>query len=157
MRIGVLSDTHNHLSPKIFDVFAGVDQIMHAGDIVSMDIIIELSAIAPVIAVCGNMDSPEIAARYPQDQRVVLAGVDIFMTHNGGMLLRSPKLFEARCGPKRPDVFIWGHTHRVENRWIDTMLSLNPGSARAMLGLSASVALLELHPHKMPQAEIIRL
>ena len=131
---------------------------MHAGDIGSMDLIIELSAIAPVIAVYGNMDSADIATRYPEDQRVQLAGTDVFMTHNGGMLLRSPSLLNARCGTKRPDVFIWGHTHRAENKMIDNMLSLNPGSAgRPMFNLPSSVALLSLESNKIPSAEIIIL
>jgi putative phosphoesterase len=157
MRVGVLSDTHNFLDPRIFDIFQGVERIMHAGDVVSMDIIIELSAIAPVIAVRGNMDASDISSRYPEDQRIQLAGNDIFMTHNGALLLRRPQLFEQRCGSKRPDVFIYGHTHRVENRMIDSMLSLNPGSARAMMGLSASVAVLTLELTEKPHAEIFVL
>jgi len=157
MRIGVLSDTHNYLDPKIFDIFRGVHRIMHAGDIVSMDIIIELSAIAPVIAVRGNMDPADLAAHFPEDQRVQLGGADIFMTHNGALLLRRPELFAERCGPKRPDVFIWGHTHRAENRMIDNMLSLNPGSARSTFGVAASVALLTVEPAEIPTAEIIAL
>ena len=158
MLIGVISDTHGYLNPKVFDLFEGVERIMHAGDISTMDMIIELSAIAPVIAVHGNMDPIEIASRYPEDVRVRLADNDVFMTHNGGMLLRSPSVLKARCGPKRPDVFIWGHTHRSENKIVDDMLSLNPGSAgRPRLGLPSSVALLTLEPKKPPQAEIIML
>jgi putative phosphoesterase len=158
MRVGVISDTHGYLNPKLFDIFEGVEHIMHAGDIGSMDLIIDLSAIAPVIAVYGNMDSPDIATRYPEDQRLQLAGTDVFMTHNGGMLLRRPSLFNARCGTKRPDVFVWGHTHRAENKMIDNMLSLNPGSAgRPMLNLPSSVALLTLELNEIPRGEIIIL
>lgn len=158
MQVGVISDTHDFLNPRLFDVFHGVKHILHAGDITSMDMIIELSAIAPVIAVYGNMDPHDIRMRYPEDQRVLLDGNDIFMTHNGGMLLRNPAMFNTRVGPKRPDVFIWGHTHRAEARFIDGMLSLNPGSAsRPMFDLSASVALLTLDPKKPPHAEIITI
>lgn len=157
MLIGVLSDTHDYLAPGIYSIFEGVERIMHAGDIVSMDIIIELSAIAPVIAVRGNMDSADIGMHFPEDQRIQLSGADVFMTHNGALLLRRPQLFEERCGPKRPDVFIYGHTHRAENRMIENMLSLNPGSARAGLGLPASVALLTLEPNQIPRAKIIIL
>lgn len=159
MRVGVISDTHGYLNPRLFDIFAGVEQIMHAGDIGAMDVIIELSAIAPVIAVHGNMDLPEIVARYPEDQRVQLAGADVLMTHNGGMLLRSPSMFDARCGSKRPDIFIWGHTHRAESKMIEGMLSLNPGSASRppMLDLPPSVAILTLEPNRNPQAEIVIL
>ncbi len=157
MRIGVISDTHGHVEPKVFDVFKGVEKIMHAGDIGPMDVIIELSAIAPVIAVRGNMDTTDIATRYPEDQRVQLAGFDVFMTHNGGMLLRNPVIFAEHCGSKRPEVFIWGHTHRPESKMLDGMLSLNPGSARPMLDLPSSVAILALDPKKVPRAEIIML
>jgi predicted phosphodiesterase len=74
------------------------------------------------------------------------------------MLLRSPSIFKSRCGPKRPDVFIWGHTHRAENKMIDGMLSLNPGSAgRPRLGLPSSVAILFLEAGTTPRAEIISL
>jgi putative phosphoesterase len=123
-----------------------------------MDVIFNLSAIAPVIAVRGNMDTAEISSTYPEDHRLQLAGTDVFITHNGGMLLRSPNAFRARCGPKRPDAFIWGHTHRAENRVIDGMLSLNPGSAgKPMFDLPASVAVLNLEPGQPPRAEIVTL
>ena len=155
MLVGVISDTHGYLNPKLFDLFYGVEHILHAGDINTMDMIIELSAIAPVIGVHGNMDSSDIVVHYPEDRRIRLAGTDIFITHNGGMLLRSPAIFKSRCGPKKPDVFIWGHTHRAENRVIDGMLSLNPGSAgRPRLGLPSSVAILILEPGQSPQARI---
>lgn len=158
MRTGVISDTHDYLNPRLFDVFDGVEHILHAGDINSMDMIIELSVIAPVIAVHGNMDPHDVSTRYPQDRRIQLAGNDIFMTHNGGMLLRNRKIFDDRCGHKIPDVFIWGHTHKAENKMINGMLSLNPGSAsRPMLELSPSVAILTIEPNKPPHAEIVFL
>ena len=56
MNIGVISDTHGLVRPGVYDVFEGVDLILHAGDIGSRDVIIELEAIAPVKAVVGNVD-----------------------------------------------------------------------------------------------------
>lgn len=158
MRVGVLSDTHGYVNPKLFELFEGVGRIMHAGDIATIDVIDELSAIASVIAVHGNMDYPDIVTRYPEDQRVQLAGADVFMTHNGGMLLRSSSSFEARVGSKRPDVFIWGHTHRPENKMIEGMLSLNPGPAgRPRTEYPASAAVLTLEPGERPRAKIVSL
>ena len=101
MRVGVISDTHGHLNPKVFDLFENVERILHAGDVNTMDMIIELSAIAPVIAVHGNMDVHDVASRYPEDVRVQLAGNDVFMTHNGGMLLRSPSMDSVSTHPMR--------------------------------------------------------
>ena len=158
MRVGVVSDTHGFVNPKLFELFDGVEQIMHAGDITTINVIDELGAIAPVIAVHGNMDYPEIVTRYPEDQRIKLADNEIFMTHNGGMLLRSPSNFQARVGSRRPDVFIWGHTHRSENRMIDGMLSLNPGPAgKPRAEHPSSAAIITLEPGEAPQAEIISL
>lgn len=158
MRVGVITDTHGYLNPKLFELFKGLDQIMHAGDVNTMDIITELSAIAPVVAVRGNMDSEQIFIRYPEDERLQLAGKDVFITHNGGMLLRSPSVFRARCGVKRPDVFIWGHTHRSENKMIGGMLSLNPGpGGRPRPGHPSTAAILTLEPDEPPRAEIVAL
>jgi putative phosphoesterase len=158
MRVGVVSDTHGYVNPRLFELFDGVERIMHAGDITTIDVIDELSTIAPVIAVHGNMDYPEIVTRFPEDQRITLADNDIFMTHNGGMLLRSQANFEARVGSRRPDIFIWGHTHRPDNRVIDGMLSLNPGPAgKPRADHPASSAILTLEAGQAPRAEIILL
>ena len=158
MRVGVVSDTHGYVNPMLFELFKGVERILHSGDITTLDVINELSAIAPVIAVHGNMDYPEVVARYPEDQRLELGGADIFMTHNGGMLLRNSPQFKARVGRKRPDVFIWGHTHRVDNRMIEGTLSLNPGPAgRARVDHAPSAAILTLEPGEPPSVEILML
>jgi len=158
MRVGVISDTHGYVSPRLFELFEGVERIMHAGDITTMDVITELSAIAPVVAVHGNMDYSEVVSRYPEDLKIELAGLYVFMTHNGGMLLRNPAAFEARCGPNRPAVFIWGHTHRPENRMIGGMLSLNPGSAgRPRSSHPSTAAILTLEPGRAPSAETLTL
>ncbi len=57
MKIGVISDNHGHMHPKVYDLFQGVDHILHAGDIGSEEIIISLEAMAPVQAVWGNIDT----------------------------------------------------------------------------------------------------
>src|SRR5208337_2195517 len=72
MKIGVLSDTHNFLDPKIPELFAGVSHILHAGDIGLPWILTELEAVAPVTAVAGNTDDPRL--RYDPTRTVELAG-----------------------------------------------------------------------------------
>lgn len=158
MRVGVVSDTHGYVNPRLFELFEGVERIVHAGDITTIDVIEELSAIAPVIAVHGNMDYPEIVTLYREDERVRLAGADVFITHNGALLLRNRSAYESRIGSKRPDVFIWGHTHQPDNRMIEGMLSLNPGPAgKPRAGTVSSAAILILEPGKPPTAEIMML
>ena len=63
MRLGVIADTHGLLRPEVFEVFAGVDHILHAGDIGPLDILTELEAIAPVTAVFGNTDGFDVRAK----------------------------------------------------------------------------------------------
>ena len=66
MRLGIISDTHGLLRPEVFDIFAEVDHILHAGDVGPLDILTELEALAPVSAVYGNTDDMEVRSRLPQ-------------------------------------------------------------------------------------------
>ena len=79
MRIGVISDTHNYLDPRIPHLFAGVDLILHGGDIGMPAIILALEQIAPVTAVAGNTDDPGF--RYPQTDVVELGGRRFLVQH----------------------------------------------------------------------------
>ena len=74
MRIGVISDTHGLLRPEVFDVFARVDHILHAGDVGPEGILDELEAIAPVTAVYGNTDGWALRSRLPQVATIELDG-----------------------------------------------------------------------------------
>ena len=81
MRLGVISDTHGLLRPEVFDAFAEVDNILHAGDIGSLELLAELEALAPVTAVYGNTDGFELRNRLPRVARIELDGFDIVVTH----------------------------------------------------------------------------
>ena len=129
MIIGVLSDTHGHLDDRVFSAFEGVDHILHAGDIGTEKVIVELEAIAPVTAVRGNIDQDEIARRYPDRRTAYLGGKRIFISHTREM----PK---ERC-----DAVIFGHTHKPFQERIGGVLHFNPGSAGRR---PRSVGLLEI-------------
>src|ERR1700745_1475844 len=81
MRLGVISDTHGLLRREVVDVFQAVDHILHPGDGGDGQILIELEALAPVTAVHGNADPPELRARLPQVATVELDGFAIVVTH----------------------------------------------------------------------------
>jgi putative phosphoesterase len=81
VKIGIISDTHGLLRPQVFDVFQGVEHILHAGDIGNLDIITELEAIAPVTAVWGNADGWEVRGRVPEVAEVELGGVRVAVIH----------------------------------------------------------------------------
>ncbi|MBI3736903.1 metallophosphoesterase family protein, partial [Candidatus Sumerlaeota bacterium] len=87
-RIGVISDTHGLLRPDVFEIFRGVDLILHAGDIEGDDLLAELETIAPVQAVSGNVDFPTREGLRPMTRRIETPAGRIAMTH--GHLDRAP-------------------------------------------------------------------
>jgi putative phosphoesterase len=154
MRVGVVSDTHGFLDPRALAALVGVEQILHAGDIGKPGIVDELAAIAPVIAIHGNVDAgTPLARRYPATRQVVLGGVRVYLNHFGG---RPAELARALPTP-RPAVYIFGHSHAALLETVDGVLFLNPGAAgRPRFGGGLSVALLDI-VDRQATAQIVRL
>lgn len=120
MRIGLISDTHGLLRPQALEALAGVDRIIHAGDIGNAGVLEALAAIAPVDVVRGNNDSGAWAAAIPHSQTLAYGGVRIYLVHDINEL-------KGRMPPVQ--VVIAGHSHKplVDER--DGVLRVNPGSA----------------------------
>jgi putative phosphoesterase len=127
MKIGVLSDTHGHLSPEIFHFFKNVNHIIHAGDIGDHNIIEKLKTVSPVSAIYGNIDRYPVTSMYKNKLFVKLAGKKIFIIHEIGNIKRiSYQLFKNDI---KPDIVIYGHTHKPKVDTYRNILYLNPGSA----------------------------
>lgn len=157
MRIGVISDTHGLLRPEVFDVFAEVDHIIHAGDIGGADILDELGVLAPVTAVYGNTDGFDIRDRVPDVAEADLEGLLVTVTHGDRFGMPKPSdLIEAF--PDR-NVLIYGHTHEPLLESVDyTLTTLNPGSAGPQRGTRPpTVAILDYEPVLPPRGRIIEL
>jgi putative phosphoesterase len=122
MKIGIISDTHSLLRPEAVERLAGVDHIIHAGDIGRPDVISDLRRIAPVTAVRGNIDGGEWAAGYPQTELVKLGGRLFYVLHNLAELDLDP----IAAGI---DVVVSGHSHQPKIETVDGVVYLNPGSA----------------------------
>ena len=122
MKIGIISDTHGLLRPEAVERLAGVDHIIHAGDIGRPDVISELRRIAPVTAVRGNIDRDEWAAGYPQTEFVKLGGRFFYVLHNIAELDLDP----VAAGI---DVVVSGHSHQPRIETVGGVVYLNPGSA----------------------------
>ncbi|HLZ55213.1 MAG TPA: metallophosphoesterase family protein [Verrucomicrobiae bacterium] len=141
MKIGVIADTHNFLDPKIPERFAGVDHILHGGDVGLPRILRELERVAPVTAVSGNTD--DAGLRYPPVKTVELAGRKFFIQH----IVRPQDLNEklrARPARERPDVVVFGHTHKRFCESIGGVLYFNPGYAgQPKWGTERSIAILD--------------
>jgi putative phosphoesterase len=153
MRIAVISDTHNFLDPKIPKLFAGVDHILHGGDIGLPIIVLELEQIAPVTAIGGNTDDPGF--HYRQTQAVELAGRKFLLHHIvNPHALADP--IRTRIARERPDAVVFGHTHKPFSETIGGTLFFNPGYAgKSPFGLERSVAILhcgeqEIRPEYLP-------
>lgn len=139
--IGLISDTHGLLRPSVFTALAGVQLILHAGDVGGDDILDELSAIAPVHAVHGNTDAPGNARLSHVIEREV-AGVSIHVSHGHEVGSPTPAKLLALY-PAR--VIVYGHTHRPLIETHDGRLVVNPGAAGARrFNLLPSVALLHV-------------
>lgn len=151
--VGVVSDTHSRLDPLLATVFAGVDHILHAGDVGDPDVLAALNAMAPVTAVRGNTDVGNWAWDLSDERLVELGGARMLLAHQETrLLLRHDPLREGL------QAVVTGHTHRPKMEWKDGVLYLNPGSAGPRrFGLARSVALLEVHPGSVLRPRVVYL
>ena len=157
MRVGVIADTHGLLRPEVFEVFDGVDHILHAGDIGPAELLTELEAIAPVTAVWGNTDGFDLRRRLPAVATPELEGLPFVVTH--GHELGSPA--PDALVKEYPDalVIVFGHTHRPLLTLVDRVVTvMNPGGAgRRRFDLPPSVGILELEAGVPPRGRLIPL
>ena len=125
MLVGLVSDTHGLIRPEIFTALAGVDLILHAGDVGGQGVLDELSAIAPVQAVYGNTDTPgdpNLKSRLSLD----LEGLSIHVSHGHELGVPTPDKLLARYSA---DVIVFGHTHKPLVERAGARLVINPGAA----------------------------
>ena len=140
MRIGLISDTHGLVRPTVHTALAGVELILHAGDVGDDEILDELALIAPVLAVSGNTDAPRPRLAQSIDQR--LGGVTVHVSHGHEVGAPTPEKLLARYPA---EVIVYGHTHRQLITRADGRLVVNPGAAGARrFKLEPSVAILTI-------------
>lgn len=155
MRLGIISDTHGTLPPEVFEVFEGVDHILHAGDVGSADILTELEALAPVTAVYGNTDGWGLRAKLPRVAKLRLDGFDIVVTHGDQFGTPTPEALHEAF--PEGEILVFGHTHQPLVETVDVVVTaMNPGSAGAPRdGLPPSVGIMELEPGIPPRARLV--
>jgi uncharacterized protein len=150
MRIGAISDTHGLLRPEAVTALAGVDHILHAGDVGDARILDALRAIAPVTAIRGNIDTSGPCAALPATELVELGGTVFYLLHDVKQLDLDP-------GSASISVVLSGHSHKplIEHR--RGVLFLNPGSAGPRrFSLPITLAMVTLGDGA-PRAEVIDL
>jgi putative phosphoesterase len=143
VRIGVISDTHGKLDQKVLELFAGVRRIIHAGDIGDEELIWQLEAVAPVIAVRGNNDADTLC--YPNERMAVIEGRTFYVRHQFATVEKMTAAQQRIIEQRMPDVVIFGHSHKAySGEWRGTLL-FNPGGAGPKrFNLPRTVGLLEI-------------
>ena len=157
MRLGVIADTHGLLRPEVFQAFAQVDHILHAGDVGPPNLLTELEVLAPVTAVYGNTDGMELRSKLPQVAAMELDGFDIILTH--GDQLGSPTPEKLNQAFPDAQIIVYGHTHKPVLTTVDVVVTvMNPGGAgHRRFGLPPSVGILELEPGIPPRGRLLPL
>jgi uncharacterized protein len=150
----VISDTHGQLRPEAVAALAGVDHILHAGDVGDAEILDALAKIAPLTAIRGNIDRTGRCAALPATEMVELGGTIFYMLHDLGELDLVPAA--AAVG-----VVVSGHSHRPAIERRTGVLYLNPGSAGPRrFSLPVTLGLVRLQdgpPDGLPEAELVEL
>ena len=151
--IGLIADTHGLLRPNVHQALAGVELILHAGDVGGDDVLDELALIAPVLAVCGNTDWPG-DPRLEQEIVRDVGGLRIHVSHGHEFGSPTPeKLLQRYAG----DVIVYGHTHKQLVLRVGDRLVVNPGAAGPRrFNLQPSVARLTVQRGRA-EVEIVSL
>lgn len=131
MKVGLLSDTHGYWDKRYAEHFKDCDEIWHAGDIGSEEVIERLAELKPVRAVFGNIDGQNIRIQYPRTNVFMAEGVKVLLTHIGGYPGRYAPEIRKELYAERPNLFISGHSHILKVMFDDTLkcLHINPGAA----------------------------
>jgi len=159
-KIGLLSDTHGYLDPKIFEHFKEVDEVWHAGDIGSLEVIDELRKFKPLRIIHGNIDEATIRLEAKEFLSFQVENVKVAMTHIAGR----PGKYVTRAlefiQKEKPNVFVCGHSHilLVQQDPRFKMLWLNPGAC-GIKGFHSVRTLLRftVNDTKLQDMEVIEL
>ena len=153
MLVGLISDTHGLLRPEVFDVFHGVELILHAGDVGGREILTELRAIAPVQAVYGNVDDPQ-DPQLSKTLNLDLNGIRIHVSHGHEFGSPTPSVLLKSYDAA---VIVYGHTHRPLVHRDGSRLVVNPGAAGPRrFDIHPSVAVMTIEGGKV-EVRIVKL
>jgi putative phosphoesterase len=151
MKIGVVSDTHGLLRPEVAPALAGVERILHLGDVGKASILDELAKIAPVTAVRGNVDREGRCGELPETDVVLIADRYVYMLHDLNTLHLDPAAGKFAA-------VLFGHSHIPNFYRRKGVLYFNPGSCGPRrFDLPVSVGLLTVRDDGEFEAEIVKL
>jgi putative phosphoesterase len=131
MKIGLLSDTHGWIHPRLFELFAGCDEVWHAGDIGNLETADKLARFKPLRAVYGNIDGAKLRMIFKENLRFNAEEVNVWMTHIGGTPSKYADRVRSEIYQDPPGLFICGHSHIAKIMYDKKggFLYVNPGAA----------------------------
>lgn len=151
--VGLISDTHGLMRSDVHEALAGVELILHAGDVGGQDILDELALVAPVRAVFGNTDPPD-APGLSAEILITIGGISIHVSHGHELGSPNPAKLAERYAA---DVVVYGHTHKQLVTNVGGRLVINPGAAGPRrFNLRPSVGRLTISERKA-EVEIVEL
>lgn len=160
MKIGLISDTHSYLDDAVFKYFEDCDEIWHAGDFGSLDVIEKLRAFKPLRGVYGNIDDKSIQLQYPENLRFKCEDVDVWITHIGGYPGKYSPLVKPEILNNPPKLFITGHSHILKVQYDQKLklLHINPGAAgKQGWHKVRTIIRFEINSYKIENLEVIEL
>jgi hypothetical protein len=151
MKIGVISDTHGLLRPEVPPLLAGVESILHLGDVGDAKILKKLRAVAPLTAVRGNIDRDGPCARLPETEVLLMEGAYIYLLHDIGTLHLDPAAAKFAA-------VLYGHSHKAEIRRHKGVLYFNPGSCGPRrFNLKVTMGYLHVGPDGSIEPQILEI
>jgi len=161
MKIGVISDTHipeqaKEIPKVILEDFKDCSLILHAGDLVTLDVLKKLKDVGRVVAVRGNMDHREVKEELPEKEVINIGNFKIGLFHGWGVPFDLINLAKRQFKDDKCDVIVFGHSHSPLSEWRDEVLFFNPGSpTNKMFSPYNSYGILEID--EKINAKIIRI
>jgi len=161
--VGLISDTHipsrtRAIPPKVFEVFHEAMLILHAGDFTQLGVLKDFERLAPVVAVSGNMDSPDVQEKLPKVNSVYIDGWRIGVTHSTGVFNNLQRMRRV-AEQSNFHVLVFGHTHRSFIKREADPWFINPGSPTNPLPpfvVKPTVGLLRISGDKI-EPEIVQI
>lgn len=159
-KIGLLSDTHGYLDPKVYQYFEHVDEIWHAGDIGTIEVLDELKQFKPTRAVFGNIDGTTIRSETKEFEIFQVEKKKVLMVHIGGKPFRYNQKAYAKILVEKPDIVVCGHSHICLVQFDKNIQALwmNPGAC-GVKGFHQVKTILrfEIDGDKIQNLEVIEL
>lgn len=156
----MLSDTHGYIDNQILKYVKQADEVWHAGDIGSLQVIETIKNLKPLKAVYGNIDDQQVRMEFPLDSKFTMEEVNIWMTHIGGYPNRYYQRIKNDIALNPPDLFISGHSHILKVMYDKKLnvLHMNPGAAgKNGLHKVRTMLRFEIDNSKILNLEIIEL